>query len=66
MHCLQQYNTIAHLIISCPLYNTERESLIRACELLKAPVELNTMLSEEFPAEELVLFLERVQYIDNI
>ena len=55
-----------HIMIKCPLYKKERKLLQMACDTRQMPMNMESILSGEFPHEIVLTFLGEIGYIGRI
>jgi len=58
--------TIKHILIQCPVYNLQRETIIQTCNNIKQPCSLETILNELFPVSVIIKFLKDISYYTRI
>ena len=58
--------TISHVLLECPQYHNDRILIIGELQKNNLPVNLVSLLSDEFPLNKLFEYLRRIHYVSKI
>lgn len=64
-HC-HVNQTVAHILIDCPIYDQSRIKLERTCTKMDSRLTLNTILNPSFPPSTIIEYLKEIDYYDKI
>ena len=57
---------VQHVLIECPQYNNQRIPIVEHLRKENLPLNLVSILNEEFPHNKIYQYLENINYISKI
>lgn len=58
--------TLHHLLLGCPKFSNARQAITATCQSRSQPIEMATILSNEFPNDLIIKYLRDIEYLKEI